>query len=72
MIELINDIISHPPIFCDPRGSAPGLSFNNILSTVIVTPAGFNVFVNDALNDAFKMILSDWCDYLSDLKKKFS
>jgi phosphatidylserine decarboxylase len=69
MIELINDIVSHPPIFRDPRGGAPGLSFNNILSAVIVTPAGFNAFVNDALNDAFKTILSDWCDYLSDPKK---
>ena len=69
MIDLINDVVSHPPIFRDPRGGAPGLSFNNILSAVIVTPAGFNAFVNDALNIAFKRILVDWCDYLSDPEK---
>lgn len=65
MIDLINDIILHPPIFRDPRGGAPGLSFNNILSAVIVTPSGFTAFINDALNAALQKILSDWCTYLS-------
>ena len=65
MIELINDVVSHPPIFRDPRGGAPGLSFNNILASVIITPSGFNAFCNDALNDAFQKVLSDWCGYLS-------
>ncbi|KIM89294.1 hypothetical protein PILCRDRAFT_61504 [Piloderma croceum F 1598] len=65
MIELINDVVSNPPIFRDPRGGAPGLSFNNILSAVIVTPSGFNAFINDALNEALQKILSDWCTYLS-------
>lgn len=65
MIDLINDIILHPPIFRDPRGGAPGLSFNNILSAVIVTPSGFTTFINDALNKALQAILADWYKYLS-------
>jgi len=65
MIDLINNVVSQPPIFRDLRGGAPGLSFNNILASVIVTPAGFNAFCNDELNDAFQKVLSDWCDYLS-------
>jgi phosphatidylserine decarboxylase len=69
MIELINDVVSQPPIFRDYRGGAPGLSFNNILSAVIVTSSGFTAFINDALNEALKKILSDWCTYLSDPNK---
>jgi len=65
MINLINDVVKQPPIFRDPRGGAPGLSFNNILAAVIVTPSGFNVFINDALNEALKEILFVWCKYLS-------
>ena len=68
MLELINDVIAQPPIFRDPRGGAPGLSFNNILASVIVTPSGFNAFINDALNEAFKRVLSDWCTYLLSLE----
>ena len=66
MLELINDLVSQPPIFRDPRGGAPGLSFNNVLASVIVTPSGFNAFINNDLNDAFKIVLSEWCDYLND------
>ena len=65
MIELINNVVSHPPVFRDYYGGAPGLSFNNILGSVIVTPSGFNAFCNDELNRALQVILSEWCDYLS-------
>ena len=64
MIDLIEDVTNNPPVFRDYYGGAPGLSFNNILGSVIVTPAGFNAFVNDELNKALKEILLDWCKYL--------
>ena len=64
MIDLINDVTNNPPVFRDYFGGAPGLSFNNILGSVIVTPAGFNAFCNDELNIALKEILVDWCKYL--------
>ena len=51
-------------MFRDYFSGAAGLSFNNILSSVIVTPAGFNAFVNDELNKALKEILADRCKYL--------
>ena len=38
MIDLIEDLTNNSPVFCDYYGGAPGLSFKNILGSVIVTP----------------------------------
>jgi phosphatidylserine decarboxylase len=65
MIDLIDNVVRNPPIFRDYFGGAPGLSFNNILGSVIVTRSGFNAFCNDELNKALQEILSEWCEYLS-------
>jgi len=64
MIDLINHVVTNPPVFRDYYGGAPGLSFNNILGAVIVTRSGFNAFCNNELNEALQKILSDWCKYL--------
>jgi len=64
MIDLIEDVTNNPPVFRDYFGGAPGLSFNNILGSVIVTRAGFDAFSNGELNKALQKILTVWREYL--------
>jgi phosphatidylserine decarboxylase len=59
MLGLIDDVITKSPAWNDPFGS-PGLTFNNILASVVVTPAGFATFCDKNLNAKFKQILDDW------------
>lgn len=65
MLKLIDNVVRNPPVFQDYYGGAQGLSFNNILGSVIVTRSGFNAFCNDDLNKVLQEILADWCEYLS-------
>ena len=67
MLRLIDDVITQPPPWNDPYGS-PGLALNNILAPVVVTPAGFSAFCDNALNSKIAAVLHQWFELLESPK----
>ncbi|XP_028402207.1 L-tryptophan decarboxylase-like [Dendronephthya gigantea] len=62
MLLKFQEVISKPPGYTDPLGSAP---INHILIYVMATPAGTMAFINDKVNKCFKDILNDWAQLLN-------
>jgi len=63
MLKLIDAVITKAPAYNDPFGS-PGLTFNNILASVVITPSGFAAFCDNNLNAKIKEILDDWGTFI--------
>ena len=63
MLRLINEIISHAPLFADSE--LIGLPLNALLDWPMSTPAGQTVFLSPKVNAQLKKVLDTWALYLS-------
>ncbi len=62
MLKLINEVISTAPGY--NKTGLVGFPINAILDWAMGTPAGFSAFVNDKVNNAFRVIFKEWCEFL--------
>jgi len=60
---MLNEAIASPPAYVS--NDIPGLTISNILSTLIVTNAGFTTFCDDKVNNNLREILNAWKLYLA-------
>jgi len=63
MLQLINEIIAHAPVFADSE--LIGLPLNALLDWPMSTPAGQTAFLCPKINQQLKKILHVWASYLS-------
>jgi len=63
LLAMLNEAIASPPAYVS--GDIPGLTISNILTTLIVTNAGFTTFCDDKVNNKLTEILNAWKLYLA-------
>jgi phosphatidylserine decarboxylase len=60
---MLSDALTSPPKW--NQDSHPGLTINDIVSSIVTTDFGFATFLNPKVNAAFKKILDAWTRYLA-------
>jgi phosphatidylserine decarboxylase len=64
MLQLFNNAIASSPEWSDSDSGPPGLAINNILTSVVITPAGFATFCSEKVNEKIRDVLNVWKTYL--------
>ena len=60
---MLSDAVTNPPKW--NQDAHPGLTINDIVSSIVTTDFGFATFLNPRVNAVFKKILDAWTRYLA-------